>query len=70
MEEEDEREDMCERPLSLGWGRVGTGEEPCTSDVDAMVFFRLWWWRRWLNLRVSVVDGGLEANEKKSRGGR
>lgn len=38
MDEDDEREDMCERPLSLGWGRVGTGEEPCTSDVDAMVF--------------------------------
>lgn len=43
MDDDEESEDMCARPLSLGWGIVGTGEEPCTSEVDAMVIL----YRRW-----------------------
>lgn len=52
IEDDEEREDMCARPLSFGWGIVGTGDEPCTSEVDAMIFclsLVAFWW----NLRTS-----------------
>ena len=42
MEEDEEMEEMWLRPLSLGWGKVGTGEDPCKSDVDAMMFKGRW----------------------------
>lgn len=48
MEEDEEREDMCTRPVSWGCGRLAIGEDPCTSDVDAMVLPQ--WWRGSLTL--------------------
>jgi hypothetical protein len=59
MEEDEEREDMCTRPVSWGCGRLGTGEDPCTSDVDAMVLPQ--WWRGWLTLEKVPwgVNGGF-----------